>query len=95
MDQNFDIQAYLTRGVERVVSDAIRATVKNPKESAFMLRFAAASKAVIFVEFVPVTEESRELAPGGEKSSGGLLVDDHRGGCVLYEKREQVRSLLA
>ncbi|MCR4896570.1 MAG: radical SAM protein [Lachnospiraceae bacterium] len=44
MDQNFDIQAYMTRGVEKVVTDALKATVKNPKESAFMLRFAAASK---------------------------------------------------
>ena len=45
MDQNFDIQAYMTKGVERVVADAIKATVKNPKESAFLLRFAAASRA--------------------------------------------------
>ena len=45
MDQNFDIQGYMTRGVERVVTDAIKATVKNPKESAYMLRFAAASRA--------------------------------------------------
>ena len=45
MDQNFDIQAYMTKGVERVVSDAIKATVKNPRESAFMLRFAVASRA--------------------------------------------------
>ncbi len=45
MDQNFDLQGYMTRGVERVVADAIKATLKNPKESAFMLRFAAASKA--------------------------------------------------
>ena len=45
MDQTFDLQAYLTRGVEKVVKDAIKATVKNPRESAFMLRFAAASRA--------------------------------------------------
>lgn len=45
MDQNFDLQAYLTNGVEQVVKDAIKATVKNPKESAFMLKFAAASHA--------------------------------------------------
>ncbi|WP_330399492.1 radical SAM protein [Agathobacter ruminis] len=129
-------------------------------------------KAVIFVEFVPVTEDSQHLAPGekereylkneiarlraekpemvyisfpgDEKSSGGcvaagrgffhinshggagpcpfspysdvnikntslreaihsplfmalqsegLLTDDHEGGCVLYEKREQVEQL--
>ena len=130
-------------------------------------------KAVIYVEFVPVTEESKELAPGDaeraylqaeltrlrrehpemvyvsfpgdEKSSGGCvaagrgffhinshggaepcpfspysdinvrdtslkealnsrlfkalrenghLLEDHAGGCVLYEKRELVESLL-
>ena len=34
MDQNFDIQAYLAGGVERIVSDAIKATVKNPRENA-------------------------------------------------------------
>ena len=45
MDQNFDIQAYMTRGVERIVTDAIKATLKNPRESAFMLRFADASRA--------------------------------------------------
>ncbi len=44
MDRNFDIQGYMTRGVERIVSDALRATVKNPRESAYMLKFAAASK---------------------------------------------------
>ena len=131
-------------------------------------------KAVIFVEFVPVTDDSRQLAPGeeeraflhdeiarlrrehpdmvyisfpgDEKSSGGcvaagrgffhinshggaepcpfspysdvnvkhtslrdamrsplftalrdgnILVDDHAGGCVLFEKREMVEALLA
>ena len=41
----FDIQEYMTRGVERVVSDVLRATLKNPRESAFMVRFAAASRA--------------------------------------------------
>lgn len=45
MDQNFDVQSYMTKGVERVVSDAIKATIRNPRESAFMLKFAAASKA--------------------------------------------------
>ena len=45
MDENFDLQAYMTQGVERIVADAIKATLKNPRESAFMLRFAAASRA--------------------------------------------------
>ncbi len=41
----FDIQEYMTHGVERVVSDTLRATLKDPAASAFMLRFAAASRA--------------------------------------------------
>lgn len=44
MQENFDLQNYLTEGVERIVSEAIKATLKNPKESAFMLKFAAASR---------------------------------------------------
>ncbi|MCR4990417.1 MAG: radical SAM protein [Lachnospiraceae bacterium] len=43
MKKEFDIQEYMTKGVERVVSDAIKATHKDPKESAFMLRFSVAS----------------------------------------------------
>lgn len=44
MEKEFDIQSYMTAGVERIVADSIKATLKNPKESAFMVKFAAASK---------------------------------------------------
>ena len=44
-NDTFDMQAYMTKGVERVVSDAVKATLKDPKGSVFILRFAAASKA--------------------------------------------------
>lgn len=44
MNDTFDIQEYMTEGVERIVNDALKATLKNPKESAFMVKFAAASK---------------------------------------------------
>ncbi|WP_408071520.1 radical SAM protein [Butyrivibrio sp. JL13D10] len=44
MAKEFDIQEYMTKGVERVVTDALRATLKNPKESAYMAKFALASK---------------------------------------------------
>lgn len=43
MNKDFDIQEYMTKGVERVVADVVKATLKNPKESAFMLGFAKAS----------------------------------------------------
>ena len=44
MTGSFDLQSYMTKGVERVVAEALKATLKDPKESAFMLRFAAASR---------------------------------------------------
>jgi len=40
----FNMQRYMTRGVVRVVTDSLRATAKNEKESAFMKTFAAASR---------------------------------------------------
>ena len=156
---------------------SVTVTTENVREvasSEFLSELSARGcKAVIFVEFVPVTEESRHLAPGeaereflaseiarlrverpemvyisfpgDEKSSGGcvaagrgffhinshggaepcpfspysdvnikngslrdalhsplflalqdgnLLVDDHEGGCVLYENREMVEQLM-
>lgn len=101
---------------------------------------------MIFVEFVPVTDDSKELAPdekereylkgeiarlrsehpemvyisfpGDEKSSdinvrdtslrdamnsrlfrevrdGGYLLEDHPGGCTLYERRADVERIMA
>ena len=156
---------------------SVTMTTENCREvtsDAFLDELAGRGcKAVIFVEYVPVTDESRELAPGDaerefltaeisrlraerpsmvyisfpgdEKSSGGcvaagrgffhinshggaepcpfspysdinirntslraalhsplflalqsegVLLDDHEGGCVLYEKREMVESIL-
>ncbi len=45
MGRDFDIQEYMTKGVERVVADAVKATLRNPKESAFMAGFAKAAAA--------------------------------------------------
>ena len=44
MSEPIDLQQYLTAGVETIVKDALRATLKNPKESLFMARFAKASE---------------------------------------------------
>ena len=44
MEQTFDLQKHIEQGVEKIVTDTIKATLKNPKESAFMARFAAASR---------------------------------------------------
>ena len=157
---------------------SVTVTMKNLREvsaESFLKTLSERGcKLVIFVEFVPVTEEARELAPGDEereylrreiarlraehpemvyisfpgdeKESGGcvaagrgffhinshggaepcpfspysdvnvrssslreamhsplftalrsgdLLLDEHEGGCVLYEKRAKVEALLA
>lgn len=42
--ETFDIQTYMIHGVERVVTEAVRATLKNPRESAYMAKFALASR---------------------------------------------------
>ena len=44
MSDPFDIQTYMTRGVERVVRDIVRATFRDIKESAYMMKFALASR---------------------------------------------------
>ena len=43
-NQEFNLGAYLTGGVEKIVKGAVRATLTDPKESAFMARFALSSK---------------------------------------------------
>ena len=44
MEDKFDIQSYMTRGVERVVADVVKATLKNPRESAYMAKFVLSSR---------------------------------------------------
>ena len=44
MDEKFDMQGYMTRGVENIVAESLKATLKDPRESAFMLKFAAATQ---------------------------------------------------
>ena len=42
--KEFNIGEYMTKGVENIVKNAIKATLKNPAESIFMAKFALASK---------------------------------------------------
>ncbi len=45
MENNgFELDRYLTRGVEDIVKSAVRATLTDPKESVFMARFALSSR---------------------------------------------------
>lgn len=44
MNQDFNLEKYLTNGVENIVKNTIKATLSNPKESLFMAKYALASK---------------------------------------------------
>ena len=44
MQTNFDLQEHIEKGVEMIVADTLKATLKDPRESAFMAGFAAASR---------------------------------------------------
>lgn len=44
MEENFNIQEYLSNGVEAIIKDAIRTTLKNPKESIFLAKFSRHAK---------------------------------------------------
>jgi MoaA/NifB/PqqE/SkfB family radical SAM enzyme len=44
MQPGFDLDRYLTESVESLVKDALAASLKNPKETAFLLSFALAGK---------------------------------------------------
>ena len=44
VNEEFDIQKYMSDNIEGLVKDIIKATLKNPKESIFMVKFAKASK---------------------------------------------------
>lgn len=41
---SFNLQDYLAEGVEVILKDAVRATLKNPKESLFILKFSKHAK---------------------------------------------------
>ena len=42
--EKFDLAAYLSNSVENIVKNIIRATLKDPRESAFMLKYSVASR---------------------------------------------------
>lgn len=44
MEKPFDLEAYLSEGMERLVKDVMRATLKSPRESLFLAQYALAAK---------------------------------------------------
>ena len=44
MDNNFILTEYLSRGIENIVKNAVKASLDNPKESIFIAKYALSSK---------------------------------------------------
>ncbi len=75
----FDLQKYMTNGVEKIVTEAIRATLKNPRESAFMVKFAAASRTASKKR--KISEENGEHIPPFLIASITSSCNLHCAGC--------------
>ncbi len=58
MAEEFDIERYLSRGVENIVKNSLKASLSNPKESIFMGKYALASR--------KATEKRRAAEQNGE-----------------------------
>lgn len=73
-NDEFNLEKYLTKGVEGIVKEAVRATVSNPRASAFMTRFALASR---------IASAKREKAEAGGEHIPPFLIASITGGCNL------------
>ena len=74
-EQEFQLGTYLTNGVEKIVKGAVRATLTDPKESAFMARFALSSR-----------EASRKRARAAEEGENipPFLIASITSSCNLH-----------
>ena len=79
MNENFDLQTYLTKGIERVLSEAIRATLQNPRESAFLVKFTAAARAA--AKRRRIAEDNGEHIPSFLIASITSQCNLHCAGC--------------
>ena len=70
-----DLAAYLTKGVEHITGDVVRATLKNPAESFFMARF---------VKSVKNANKLRELAEAKGEHIPAFLIASITSSCNLH-----------
>lgn len=64
--EQLDLQKYMTKGVENIVKGALKATLHDPKESIFMVQYAAASK--------EASKRRAQLAEEGEQIPPFLIA---------------------
>ena len=77
--ENIQLQKNIENGIEKIISDAARSVFKDPKGSAFILKFAAASKKAAKIRMK--AEESGEHTPGFLIASVTSRCNLHCAGC--------------
>lgn len=96
MEESFNLEAYLSRGVENVVKDLLKTAVFHPAEALYMARFAKASKEAAARRHA--LEEAGEHIPPFLIASITSLCNLHCAGCYARsletcEDGEPVRQL--
>lgn len=79
MNQEFNLEEYMTKGVENIVKGALRASFSNPKESVFLTRYALASRKAAMLR--RGAEESGEHIPAFLIASITSSCNLHCAGC--------------
>lgn len=60
--EKFDLEQYLSRGIESIIKVALKASLKDPKESIFMTQYALASKSFRKIR-VKLEEQGEHIPP--------------------------------
>ncbi len=79
MNTEFNLEKYLTKGVENLIKNAVKATIKNPAESIFMAKYALASR--VANKKRAVAEEKGEHIPPFLIASITSSCNLHCSGC--------------
>ena len=77
MNENFNLSEYLNSGVENVVRGVVKAAFKNPKETAFILKYALSSKEA---------KKKRESFSRKEENVPAFLISSITSNCNLFCK---------
>ena len=75
MNNHFDLQDYLAKSVEQLMADILKVTFRNPKESAYMAKFALAARA---------TASKRERAETAGEHIPTFLIASITSRCNLH-----------
>jgi len=75
LNTGFDLDRYLSDGVDSIVKDALAASLKNPKETAFLLSYALSAKRA---------EKARERFAGEGRHVPSFLIASITNRCNLH-----------